>query len=59
LKLEAAPKFGKVFTVEDGVTIRSIPMLKTRCNLYYFVDESRNVVEVVHIWSPVKGAPKL
>lgn len=57
LRLEEAPKFGKIFTVEDGETIRSIPMLRTRCNLYYRIDETRAVVEIMHIWSPVKGEP--
>src|SRR5689334_7269005 len=59
VRLEAAPKLGKIYVVEDGETIRSIPMLKTRCNLYYRVDESSGLVEILHIWSPVKGEPRL
>jgi plasmid stabilization system protein ParE len=60
LLLGAAPKFGRVFTVhKSGAVIRTIPMLKSKCNLYYTVDESSGAVEVVHIWSPVKGEPVL
>jgi plasmid stabilization system protein ParE len=59
LRLKTAPKLGKIFVIEDGETVRSIPMLKTRCNLYYRIDETKGIVEIMHIWSPVKGEPIL
>jgi hypothetical protein len=60
LLLRAAPKLGKIFTVhKSGAVIRTIPMLKSKCSLYYTVDESSGDVEIVTIWSPVKGDPTL
>jgi plasmid stabilization system protein ParE len=59
LLLQTVPKVGRACAIIDGHTVRSIPMLKTRCNLYYRIDESTETVHIVHIWSPVKGEPTL
>ena len=44
-----------VLLYRDRVAVRRWLLPKTRCHLYYLVDESRGVVEILSVWGAKMG----
>lgn len=52
------PESGKLYGVHDGVALRRVPLKKTRCHVYYSVEDDEIVVHFV--WgSRMRGGPPL
>ena len=45
-----------VYAQEKGQVVRRLLLTKTKCHLYYVIDEERGVVRIAAIWGAVRGS---
>jgi len=58
--LRSTPHLAKVHVERDGRVVRWLLLLKTKAKLYFWVDEKKNVVNIVAAWGGQRGSePKL
>jgi hypothetical protein len=58
--LPSSPEMGHVYKVRGGRKILRVLLSKTHHYLYYWVDEKRDLIEVIVIWgTPLKDGPPL
>jgi plasmid stabilization system protein ParE len=58
--LQTTPKLGQHYTRVRGRAVLRVLMKKTRCHVYYHLNESEQAVEIYSVWGARKGqGPKL
>jgi len=53
--LSHGPKH-EIYGYFDGLPVRRLLMVKTRCHVYYVVLERDNLVRIVAVWGAMRGA---
>ena len=53
--LKLHPFLGSIYEIIDGVTIRKARLRKTEQNVYYSVDEARDLISIHTVWGARRG----
>jgi plasmid stabilization system protein ParE len=56
-RLETAPGIGRTHPAKSRPALRRLLLPKSKCHVYYEVDEARQTVTIVELWDGRRGRP--